>query len=87
MRRPGADGHGDLLTDPAFDLEVREVLERGAEAPQGGGNWRYTLRYDDECTDGWGFRVVLAKLPQLSDGHPAGIITAFRLAAEPLFFP
>jgi hypothetical protein len=32
--------------------------------------------------------VVLAKLPLLpTDGHTAGIITAFRLDAEPTFFP
>jgi hypothetical protein len=85
--RAGEPGHGDLLADPAFDLEVRDVLERGIEAAQGGGNWRYTLRYDQECADGWGFRVVLAKLPLLPDGHPAGIITAFRLDAEARFFP
>lgn len=40
-----------------------------------------------DCTDGWGFCVILAKLPLLPDGHPAGIITAFRLDAEPTFFP
>ena len=85
--RAGEAAHGDLLADPALDLEVRDVLERGVEAAQGGGNWRYTLRYDQECADGWGFRVVLAKLPLLPDGHPAGIITAFRLTAEPSFFP
>lgn len=38
---------------------------------------------------GWGFRVILAKLPLPPDGHPsgAGIITAFRPDAEPTFFP
>jgi hypothetical protein len=50
--RAGVLGHGDLLADPAFDLEVRDVLERGVEAPQGGGNWRYTLRYDQARCSG-----------------------------------
>jgi hypothetical protein len=31
--------------------------------------------------------VVLAKLPMLPDGHPAGIITAFRYDSEPTRYP
>jgi hypothetical protein len=33
---------------PAVDREIMETLARGVETPQGGGNWRYTVRYDDE---------------------------------------
>ena len=87
--RRGAVGHGDPLVDSAFDLEIADTLERGVEARQGGGNWRYTLRYrsDGECTDGWGFRVVVAKLPLMDDGYPAGIITAFRYETAPKHYP
>ena len=62
-------------------------LARGREALVGGGNWRYTLRYEGECADGWGFRVVLAKLAVLEDGHPTGIITAFRYEPAPKYYP
>ena len=89
--RSGELGHGDPLTDSAFALEIEDTLARGIEAAQGGGNWRYTLRYrledENECVDGWGFRVVLAKLPLKNDGHPAGIITAFRLDGPPSYYP
>jgi len=87
--RRGAVGHGDPLVDSAFDLEIADTLERGVEARQGGGNWRYTLRYrsDGECTDGWGFRVMVAKLPLLDDGYPAGIITAFCYESAPPHYP
>lgn len=85
--RPGARGHGDPVGDPGFRLEVEDCLARGVEAAQGGGNFRYTLRYDDDCTDGWGFRVVLAKAPLRADGHPTGVITAFHYDAEPRYYP
>jgi hypothetical protein len=85
--RPGEAGHGDPLRDGAFDLEMADTLARGAEALVGGGNWRYTLRYEGECTAGWGFRMVLAKLPVLEDGHPTGIITAFRYERAPKYYP
>ncbi len=50
--RPGSAGHGDPLTEAAFHLEIADTLAGGVEAPQGGGNFRYTLRYDDECSAG-----------------------------------
>ena len=87
---PGAVPHGDPLNDPDFAAEMTTTLQRGVEAPQGGGNWRYTVKYDSTraaCLNAWGFRVVLAKAPPLPDGHPAGIITALRYTSEPRFFP
>ena len=33
------------------------------------------------------FRVVLAKQPTQPDGHPAGIITAFRYSSQPAHYP
>jgi len=73
---PGAIGHGDPINDPEFSAEIAATLAHGVEAPQGGGNWRYTVRYNDAqaaCHNAWGFRVVLAKQPMQADGHPAGI--------------
>jgi hypothetical protein len=44
-------------------------------------------RQNDECTDGWGFRVVVAKLPLMDDGYPAWIIRAFRYQSAPKHYP
>jgi len=71
-----------------LDQEIADPLARGVEAPQGGGNFRYTVRYDDERgAAGWGFRMVLAKLPLMDDGQPAGIITALPYDSEPSRYP
>ena len=48
------------------------------------------MKYSDAqavCLNAWGFRVVLAKQPAQEDGHPAGIITAFRYSRPPTFYP
>jgi hypothetical protein len=86
----GASGHGDPVNDPAFSAEIAATLAQGVEALQGGGNWRYTVKYNDTkaiCLNAWGFRVVLAKQPPKPDGHPAGIITAFRYSSQPARYP
>lgn len=85
-----AAGHGDPVNDPAFAAENATTLARGVEAPQGGGNWRYTVKYNDAqstCFNAWGFRVVLAKQPLRPDGHPTGTITAFRYTSQPTYYP
>jgi hypothetical protein len=87
---PGAAAHGDPINDPAFSAETAATLAQGVEAAQGGGNWRYTVKYNDTkaiCVNAWGFRVVLAKQPPEKDGHPAGIITAFRYSSQPDHYP
>ncbi len=87
---PGAIGHGDPINDQAFSAEIVATLAHGVEAPQGGGNWRYTVRYTDAqsvCLNAWGFRVVLAKQPMQADRHPAGVITAFRYSSQPAHYP
>lgn len=87
---PGALPHGDPLNDGAFADEIGLTLARGVEAHVGGGNWRYTIKYDGTaaaCLNAWGFRVVLAKSPPRPDGHPTGIITALRYTTEPKYFP
>jgi|SRR5215469_11556231 len=83
-------GHGDALNDQAFSSEIAYTLEHGVEGFAGGGNYRYTHEYTDAmkaCTNAWGFRVVLARQPLLSDGHPAGIITALRYSSKPALHP
>jgi hypothetical protein len=87
---PDAAGHGDPINDPAFSAEIAATLAQGLEAAQGGGNWRYTVKYNDTkaiCLNAWGFRVVLAKQPPKADGHPAGIITAFGYSSQPAHYP
>ncbi len=82
----GAVGHGDPLSDASFSAEIASTLAHGVEGFVGGGTWRYTREYSDNakiCTNAWGFRVVLAKQPPEPDGHPVGIITAFRYATRP----
>lgn len=58
-------GHGDPVNDPTFSGEIGNTLVHGVEGFEGGGNYRYTVRYNDAksaCFRGaWGFRVVLAK--------------------------
>lgn len=86
----GSQGHGDPVGDPAFVKEMQATLDHGTVAPQGGGNWRYTVRYDvvkESCTGFWGFRVILAKTPAMADDRPIGIVTAFRLTQEPQYYP
>ena len=96
VRYPLRCGHHDPgrgmppINDPAFSAAIATTLAHGVEAPQGGGNWRYTVRYNDAqagCYKAWGFRVVLAKQPMQADGHPAGVITAFRYASQPAHYP
>ena len=90
---PAADGtigHGDPVNDPSFSEEITATLARGTEGHVGGGTWRYTLEYSaggKACTNAWGFRVVLAKQPPESDGHPTGIITVFRYTQRPALYP
>jgi hypothetical protein len=82
--------HGDPLSDPTFNGEIAYTLEHGIEGQVGGGNYRYTVRYDDVkavCFNLWGFRVVLAKAPAFPDGRPAGIITAAYYRAQPTVYP
>ncbi len=86
----GAVGHGDPVNDASFSAEIAATLAHGVEGFVGGGTWRYTREYSDDgkiCTNAWGFRVVLAKQPLEPDGHPAGIITAFRYAQRPARYP
>jgi hypothetical protein len=86
----GTIGHGDPINDPSFAAEITATLARGVEGFVSGGTWRYTLEYSDggkACTNAWGFRVVLAKQPLEPDGHPAGIITAFRYTQRPARYP
>jgi hypothetical protein len=86
----GTVGHGDPVNDKAFAAAMQQTLDKGTVALQGGGNWRYTVRYTDltqSCTGHWGFRVILAKAPPLDDGHPLGIVTAFYLSQQPQFNP
>jgi hypothetical protein len=69
---------------------MQQTLDKGTLAPQGGGNWRYTVRYTaltESCTGHWGLRVVLATAPLLDDGHPLGIVTAFYLSQQPQRYP
>jgi hypothetical protein len=85
------DGHGDPVNDQTFSAEVTNTLTRGVEGAAGGGNYRYTVKYDDvksACFKGaWGFRVVLAKAPPLADGLPAGIVTALYYTQAPTRYP
>jgi hypothetical protein len=86
----GSVGHGDPINDASFSAEIATTLAHGAEGFVGGGTWRYTREYSTDgklCTDAWGFRVVLAKQPPQPDGHPVGIITAFRYATTPALYP
>jgi hypothetical protein len=89
----GTVGHGDPVNDKALAAAVKQTLDKGREALQGGtgsGNWRYTVRYNDltqQCTHHWGFRVILAKAPPRPDGHPLGVLTAFYLTDQPSFYP
>ena len=87
----GTIGHGDPMNDKAFAAAMQQTLDKGTVAPQGGGNWRYTVRYTaltESCTGRWGFRVVLAKAPPFgADGHPLGIVTAFYLSRQPQLYP
>ena len=83
-------GHGDPVNDTAFAAEITATLVYGQEGHVGGGTWRYTLEYPTlkaSCTKSWGFRVVLAKQPNLADGRPTGIITALRYTATPVVNP
>jgi len=83
-------GHGDAVNDTDFSTEIAYTLEHGVEGFVGGGNYRYTREYSEGgkgCTNAWGFRVVLAKLPLMPDGHPAGIITALRYSSKPTVYP
>jgi hypothetical protein len=84
-------GHGDAANDPTFSAEIANTLARGVEGIQGGGNYRYTVKYNDAqsaCFRGaWGFRVVLGKAPPLPDGRPAGIITALYYTQAPAVYP
>jgi hypothetical protein len=78
------------MNDKSFCAEIVATLAHGVAAPQGGGNWRYTLRYNDAkaaCLNARGFRVVLAKLPPRADGHQTGIIMAFRHSSQPTHYP
>ena len=86
----GGIGHGDPVNDTSFSAEITATLAHGIEAAQGGGNWRYTVKYSDAqaiCLNAWGFRVVLAKQPPYTDGYPAVIITAFRYSRPPAYYP
>jgi hypothetical protein len=86
----GGVGHGDPVNDASFAAEITTTLGHGAQGHVGGWAWRYTLEYSEAakiCTNSWGFRVVLAKQPLEPDGHPAGIITAFRYAQRPAKYP
>ena len=83
-------GHGDPLNDATFRAEVANTLEHGTERLASGGTWRYTVKYDDAkaiCYNARYFRVVLARSPNLPDGHPAGIITALYYANQPDQYP
>ena len=83
-------GHGDPINDPTFRAEVANTLENGIEHLASGGTWRYTVRYNDAkamCFNARYFRVVLARSPTFTDGHPAGIITALFYASQPDQYP
>jgi hypothetical protein len=83
-------GHGDPLNDLTFRAEMANTLEHGTERLTSGGTWRYTVKYDDSkaiCYNARYFRVVLARSPNLPDGHPAGIITALYYANQPDQYP
>jgi hypothetical protein len=78
------------VKDPTFRGEIANTLEHGEERLASGGTWRYTVRYNDAkviCYNARYFRVVLARSPNLSDGHPAGIITALYYANQPDQYP
>jgi hypothetical protein len=69
---------------------VANTLEHGTEHLASGGTWRYTVKYDDSkaiCYNARYFRVVLARSPNLTDGHPAGMITALYYANQPDQYP
>jgi hypothetical protein len=66
---------------------MRDVLDRALRRRRAARTGARRCATRGTNPDGWGFGVILAKLPLLPDGHPAGIITAFRLDAEPTFFP
>jgi hypothetical protein len=51
------------------------------------GDTPLRYRQDGGRTDGWGFRVVVAKLPLLDDRYLSGIITAFRYEGTPRHNP
>lgn len=78
------------MNDKAFAAAMQLTLDRGRVASQGGGNWRYTVRYTaltESCTGHWGFRVSLAKTPSLPDGHSLGMVTAFYLSQQSQLYP
>lgn len=77
-------------TTPTFRAEMANTLEHGMERLVSGGTWRYTVKYNDAkatCFNAHYFRVVLARSPNLPDGHPAGIITALYDANQPDQYP
>jgi hypothetical protein len=84
-------GHGDPVNDSTFSGEMVNTLAHGVEGYEGGGNYRYTVKYNDTksmCLKGaWGFRVVVAKAPPLADGRPTGIITALYYTQTPALYP
>jgi len=83
-------GHGDPVNDAAFRTEVANTLEHGMERLASGGTWRYTVKYNEAkaiCNNAQYFRVVVARSPNLPDGHPAGIITALFYANQPDQYP
>ena len=83
-------GHGDPVNDPTFRTEVADTLEHGTERLASGGTWRYTVKYNDAkaaCFNARYFRVVLARSPNQTDGHPVGIITALYYANQPDQYP
>jgi hypothetical protein len=92
-------GHHDHC-DPANDDACRQMiafaLQHGLAVAQQGGNYRYTVRYNDAQSmchkSDWGFRLVIG--PNLPigvlvhlDGLPVGIVTAFRLPSAPSSYP
>lgn len=90
IRDDGA-GHGDPVNDTTFSGEISNTLAHGMEGFEGGGNYRYTAKYNDAksaCFKGaWGFRVVLAKAPPVADGRPLGIVTALYYTQTPARYP
>ncbi|HSR25186.1 MAG TPA: hypothetical protein VLW53_16645, partial [Candidatus Eisenbacteria bacterium] len=71
----GGVGHGDPVNDASFAAEITNTLANGVEAPQGGGNWRYTVRYTDALLVARALRRRLAidgDLGEPAQGEPGG---------------
>jgi Berberine and berberine like len=80
-------GHGDPVNDSTFSREISNTLTRGVEGFEGGGNYRYTVEYNEPkstCLKGaWGFRWSWPRRRRLVKDTPSGSSRRFTTRRRP----